>query len=127
MSTKAIISILMNTPAVTALVGGRIQPNIIKQDTVFPAVYVSTDRMEPLACFSGRGVRMGQVEIGVYANSYAECFGILQAIRAALDDYNGTVAGVGVNIRRGQQVADQFDDTDKMHVMVLEYEAITQG
>lgn len=126
MITKSIISILLNAPLVTAKVGTRIFPNIIKQESEFPAVYVSTDRMETIGCMVDEGERQGTVEIGAYADTYMEAHSIISAIRTVMDNYTGSSNNVAIAIFRGIEVTDQFDDVAKKHVKVIEYSAIAE-
>jgi hypothetical protein len=127
MSARAVIQLLKENAAITALVGNSIHANIIKQGATYPAIYVSTDRMNPLNCMVSSGIRTGMIELGVYATTYEKAQEVMQATRTLLDDYEGTVSGVGVAIQRGTQTADQYDPEGGHHVLMIEYDAITQG
>ncbi|WP_162242732.1 hypothetical protein [Dyadobacter sp. Leaf189] len=109
-----------------SLVEDRVQPNIIKAGTHYPAVYVFTDRMTKLGCYGPGETRMGIVEIGVFAESYGQAYNLMKAIREALDDFSGIVNNVGITIMRGEEVADQFDEKSETHIKVIEYEAIAE-
>lgn len=126
MIEKAIIEILLSNTAFANLVGNRVEPNIIKQTTTYPAVYVSGYRMEKLKCTANQGIREGTIEIGVYSDTYGNMTSIIEAIRASLDDFNGTVSGVGINIMRGIDTGDKYDDQEKKHVRIIEYDAFAQ-
>ena len=126
MIVKAIINLLKNDSGIIALVSDRIEPNIIKQDAIYPSIYVSSDRMQKLNCRVDSGIRTGVLEVGVYADSYKQTHDIIEAIRAVLDDYEGTSAGVGISIQRGVDTGDKYDDQDKKHVKIIEYDAIAQ-
>ena len=126
MITTAIKQILLASSAVTALVDDRIEANVLKNDEIYPAIYVSADAMAKPACRTDIGVRIGTIEIGVYASSYAVVKQVVAAITDALDDYDGNVSSVGINIGRGKDTGDKFDVQVKMHVKILEYEATAQ-
>lgn len=126
MIVNAVINLLKNSPAISSLVADRIEPNIIKQDAVYPAIYVSSDRMSKLNCRIDSGIRNGVLEVGVYADSYKQILAIVEAVRSVLDDYEGASAGVGISIQRGVDTGDKYDDQEKKHVKVIEYDALAQ-
>lgn len=126
MITKAIKEILLASIDVTSIVSNRIEANILKNDEVYPAIYVSSDAMSKPQCRTDIGVRIGTIEIGVYASSYLVVKQVVSAITKALDDFDGVVSNVGINIGRGKDTGDKFDDQVKMHVKILEYEAVAQ-
>lgn len=126
MITGAFIQKLLSSTAVTALVGNRIQPNVIKPNTPLPAIYVFSDRMEKLACFNPGGTRTGAVEIGVHSKSYEQSYAVMQAIRAALDEFSGVVNNVAIVITSGNEITDQYDELGETHIKVIEYTAIAE-
>ena len=126
MIVKAIISLLKNSSAISSKISDRIEPNIIKENTIYPSIYVSSDRMQKLSCVVDKGVRSGVLEVGVYADSYKETHEIIEAIRTVLDDFQGSSAGVGISIMRGVDTGDKYDDQEKKHVKIIEYDAVVQ-
>ncbi|MCE7038991.1 DUF3168 domain-containing protein [Dyadobacter sp. CY312] len=126
MITTAIIQKLVATPELTAIVGDRINPNIIKANSAFPAIYVFCDRMEKQGCYDAAGVKEGVVEIGVFAKSYNEARLIIQAIRTALDDFTGIVNNVGLLMMRGKEVSDEYDEKKELHIKVIEFDAVAE-
>lgn len=126
MIVKAIINLLKTNTGITNLVADRIEPNIIKEEAKYPAIYVSSDRMQKLNCRVDAGIRSGVLEVGVYADTYKQTHDIIEAVRAVLDDYEGISAGVGISIMRGVDTGDKYDDQEKKHVKIIEYDAIAQ-
>ncbi len=130
MIAKAITQVLLANSGITALVGNRIDANILKQGTSYPAIYVSTNRMSKLGCTKDSGVRQGVIEVGIYADTLNSAGQVAEAVRLALDEFEGIVAGftptVAINIMSGQDTGDKFDDTAKKHVKIIEYDAIGQ-
>lgn len=126
MIVKAIIGILSNTEAVTDLVGDRINPNIIKEGSSYPAIYVSSDRMTKINCRNDNGTRNGIIEVGVYGDTYASVRNIIEAIRNVLDDFDGVSNNVSICIMRGVDTGDRFDDIAKKHVKIIEYDALAK-
>ncbi|MBO9614205.1 MAG: DUF3168 domain-containing protein [Dyadobacter sp.] len=127
MITRAFIQKLLATSFVTSLVGTRIYPNVIKENATLPAVYVFADGMEDQGCYDPESTKNGSVEIGVYANSYADASNVMSAIRMALDKFSGVISGVGIVIMSAQEVADGFDDKQKAHIKVVEYSALAEA
>lgn len=125
MIEKAIIQLLKQSAGLTALVGNRIYPNIIK-DTVYPAIYVAANRMEKLSCDAPSGVLNGVVEIGVWSPEYQKCYECIQAIRAQLDEYSGLVGNVGITFLRGEEAPDGYDEDVKQHLKSIDYQAFAQ-
>lgn len=126
MIVNAIIGLLKNNAGITGKVNNRIEPNILKQDAIYPSIYVSSDRMQKLSCVVDKGVRSGVLEVGVYADSYKETHEITEIIRTVLDDFQGSSAGVGISIMRGVDTGDKYDDMAKKHVKIIEYDAVVQ-
>ncbi|MCF0074479.1 hypothetical protein LZD49_28600 [Dyadobacter sp. CY261] len=126
MITRAFIQKLLATSYVTALVGTRVYPNVIKEDAKLPAVYVFADGMEDEACYDPQSTKNGSVEIGVLANSYQEVSNAMAAIRLALDKFQGVVSNVGIVIMSGREVTDGYDEKLKAHIKVVEYSAMAE-
>lgn len=126
MITKAFIQKLLNTPGVTNLVDDRIEPNVIKDGTRYPAMYVFADRMTHQGCYDPMGAKTGIVEIGLFTKTYTEAYELMKAVRAALDDFTGIVSNVGIMIMRGEEVADRYDEDSETHIKVIEYEAVAE-
>lgn len=126
MITKAIISVLAGNDGVSAIVGTRIYPNVIKTDSQFPAIAVSADGMEKLSCDNAGGVRMGKIQIFVFASTYQKTHDAINAIRDALDDYAGTVGTVGLTVMSALETSDDYDETRNLHIKVIEYDACAQ-
>ena len=126
MITTAIIKRLLDSPTVVSLVGDRINPNVIKSNSEYPAMYVFTDRMEKQACYDAAGVKQGVIEIGVFSKTYSNARDIIQSIRNSLDDYTGVANNIGLLVMRGKEVSDEYDEVKELHIKVIEFEAIAE-
>jgi hypothetical protein len=125
MITSSIIKILLDNPQISAIVGKRIRPNVIKPDEVFPAMYVSSYRMQKMNCDRSE-VHTGVLEIGVHALEYTKCAELIRLTRNVLDDFSGMVGNVGISILQGEQTPDDYDETGTRNIQVIEYEAYAQ-
>ena len=126
MIAEAIIKILLASADITSLVGNRVEPSILKLSKIYPSIYVSSDRMSKPACSRPNGLRIGAIEVGVYADTYRETGAIIEAIRKTLDDFEGMVQSVGIRIQSGQDTGDKYDDIENKHVKIIEYDAAVQ-
>ncbi|MDR6805569.1 hypothetical protein J2Y45_002122 [Dyadobacter sp. BE34] len=122
MIEEAIIELLLTIPGVTGIVGQRIYPNIIKEGTQLPAMYVAANRMSKMNCDNPMGIKTGVVEIGVHGAEYWHCSDTIMEMRKVLDDYAGKVSNVGLTFNSGEEVADGWDDDLDTHVKIIEYE-----
>lgn len=125
MIANAVITLLLNSP-VTTYVDDRIEPNILKQEMIYPAIYVSSDRMAKLNVRTPEAVYTGVIEVGVYSQGYGEIGAIVKAIQDALDDFDGIVGEVGLRVMRGNDTGDKFDPQVEKHVKIIEFEAVAQ-
>lgn len=126
MISKAIIKKLRDSPTITALVGSRVERNVILENIPLPAIYVNTDSMERLGVVVPESTMIGKIEIGAYAVDYNIVMNIINAIRSVLDDFNGVVNTVAVDVSRGIETTDQYDEVRSAHVKIIEYDGICE-
>lgn len=126
MITTAFIQKLLATSGVTAHVGNRIQPNVIKAETPLPAMYVFSDQMTKQACYNPSGTMEGTVEIGIRALDYSQARNIMLAVRNALDDFTGIVNNVGIMVMRGEETVDEYNEESETHMKVINYQAVAE-
>jgi siroheme synthase (precorrin-2 oxidase/ferrochelatase) len=95
------------------------------QGAVYPFVVYSTDQTQPSDTKDGPSVLdVVSISILTFAKSHITALEIAAAIRAELDRYGGTAAGVDIqSVRFVNQMANQMD-LDK-HIFIIEqmYEA----
>lgn len=109
MSTPDIYELLHSVPTVEAIVADRIFPSVQKGG-VYPSVVftlVSTIRSQTY-CGDTRLVR-GSMQLDMYALKYSEMVTISDAVREAMLDFNGTVAGTRI---RHCALTTEFDSVD---------------
>lgn len=126
MIAKAVIQLLLAHAELISIVGKRIRPNVIKTTETFPAMYVSSYRMEKLDCDDSSGIYSGVIEIGIFSDKYDQCSQIMSLVRNVLDEYSGLVDNVGITIHRGEEAPDDFDEAVTYHIKVIEYQAYAQ-
>ncbi|MCF2443652.1 hypothetical protein L0657_06765 [Dyadobacter sp. CY345] len=79
-----------------------------------------------MPCDNNNGVYSGTIEIGVYAVEYGKCVQIMDLVRSILNNFSGMVGNVGISFQRGQETADDYDETGTMSIKVIEFEAYAQ-
>lgn len=126
MITKSVIQLLLANTSLTAIVGQRIRPNVIKPDETFPAMWVSSYQMQNMPCDNSNGVYSGTIEIGIEALEYGKCVDVMNLVRATLNNYSGKVGNVGISFMTGMETADDYDETGTRSIKVIEIEAYAQ-
>ena len=93
----AIYSILSGDSTLSGLVGTKIYPVKAPQRVTFPYIVYSLSSTDPTDQKDGVSpVDDNTLEVDCYADSYRTAHTIALSIRAALDDYSGTVQGVKI-------------------------------
>lgn len=96
----ALVEILENAAAVSAIIGNRIFPIIIPQQgssaRVPCLVYSQSDTNRMQRFVETDGTRTEQFNIDAYAVGYRECRGLAAATQAALIDYRATHGSVEI-------------------------------
>ena len=120
---KAIFSLLTNDSTVTGLVGTRIYPNTLPNQSTYPAVIYSqvTEEFDP----SKDGpVPTGvfQYQLDIYADTYPTAQNISNAVKSVLDWYTGSVGGQTISrIRKGDESDDIWEDEKELFHVVQNY------
>lgn len=123
---KAIFELLSNDTTVTGLVGTKIYPNIIAQQTTYPAVAYSQVSEEFDSSKDGP-IPTGRFtyQFDIYADTYPTAQSIANAIKSTLDWYTGTAAGQTISrIKKGDESDDIWEE-DKEYFHVVQNYSIT--
>jgi len=95
MSVHAIVyQRLIGRTALTALVGTRIFPDALKQDSAYPAVVYGVSSTEAVQATQERSYRVATVETMVLAETRLAALGAHKEIIAALDRFVGSSGGI---------------------------------
>lgn len=93
----AIYSILAANAGVTALVSTRIYKDEIPQNPTYPCVvFYQSDGWSEEALTSSSGIRYAEYEVMSFATTHLVASNVAEAVRTALNRYNGTSGGVVV-------------------------------
>lgn len=100
MIEDALYSLLSGTAALTALVGARIMPTELTQDAAFPAlVYQRISGVRDHGLSGATGLVESRFQLDAYAepsatsSGYRTAVSVIDAARAGVSAYRGTVAG----------------------------------
>jgi len=87
---KTITSILTNDSALTALVGTKIYPILMEENTKLPAISYLITEINAEYFKQGWAGDAAHFQIRIFAKSYAEANTVALAVRSALERANGT-------------------------------------
>ena len=125
---QMLVKQLQASPAVTALLGTRIYPQVAPQNTT--ADYVTYELLSghPFQDHGGSGgLHRARMSFLSHSATYAGAKAVVAAIRAALDGFSGTMQGVAVGSCLQEMEADAgFDDELRMHVVVVDFTVLYQ-
>lgn len=92
MIENAIYQRLANYTALAALVGARVTPHLMTQDTAYPAVtYFVAAATRETAMGSDPGIVHARVQIDAWGQTYSSTRDVAEQIRAAFERYRGTL------------------------------------
>lgn len=111
---KVVVDLLKADAGVTALVGSRIHPGRLPQNTAFPAIsyeLVSGTEVPSVNAQAGGVLVRSRVQVNVLAKTYAETKSVHEAVRKALQFKRGDFGTVHVvSITRDGIGSDERDD-----------------
>ncbi len=111
---EAIYGRLQAVSGVTNLVGARVYPVVLPQDPTYPAIrYQQIAGARAQAMGSNTGLVNTTVQIDSYSDSYEEARQVAEEVRAALQRFQGTVAGVAIESVFVDGPLDVFEDQIK--------------
>lgn len=122
---SVIYTLLTGNAGVTALVGAKIYPGRLPQNTVMPAIsyeLVSGHEILPINAQAGGVLLRSRVQVTVLAKSYAETKAVHEAARKALLFQRGLIGAVRViSITRDLIGADERDDELGLYIQSVDY------
>lgn len=114
MITDAIYTILSGDATLTAQVGTRIYGADAPQETANPCVIYEISGQEPEYTKDGAAtVIYTNLEVDVFADSYKAGRSISDLVKAALDQYSGTVNGHKIDLIQWEGTSDGGVDQDR--------------
>jgi hypothetical protein len=122
MIEQDVVEVLLADAAVEALVGDRIFPVTVRYETQLPAVTYQRMSGERTYTMGGRGgwatVRIG---MSAWARDYSAARSIADAVRVALDAYEGGGTN-DIQIARVADTADAYEETLGCYLCSLDVE-----
>lgn len=119
----AIFELLRTDTTVKGLVADRIYPDQIPQDVVYPAIVHFKTEADELTHKGGtRTTHKIELQIEIYCEKYGETEDIAAAVKAALENYNGTVKGIDIqSCYFNSQSNENFLTEMEAHVIAQSY------
>lgn len=100
-----------------------VEANIIRDSSQFPAIYIAQAEMIKNHCYGGYMLR-GNIEIGVYADTYAVAEEVIGLLRTLFDRHRETFEGMNITYNTGEEEADSYDDEVKKEVKVITFPVV---
>lgn len=123
---KAIYNILKNNSAVHNLIGDKIFPYAIEENTQLPVAVYRVPVITPEYTKDGVVEEENKVEILALSNSYANCLDIGAAIRSALEYKKGTVENINIVQSRVDSIEETYDFEGNVYMNKFNFSIITK-
>ena len=109
MIEKRIVDLLLDDTAVKALVGTRIAPVVLRQETGMPCLVYRRLDSNPEYTLAGRaGWRTVTVQVVCWSADYTHARGLAEAVRDALDSYSETSGTGSIRFISVSDGADEY-------------------
>lgn len=122
---KVINSLISADAGVQAVVGTRIYPSRLPQNTTMPAIayqVVSGTELTPIDAQAGYQIMRTRVQITAMGKNYVDVKNALEAVRLACLYKSGTIAGVKViSITRDIVGPDTRDDDLSIYIQSIDF------
>jgi hypothetical protein len=117
----AIYAILAANAGVTALVSTRIYKDEGLQNATYPCVvFYQSDGWSEETLTSSSGIRYAEYEVMAFASTHIAAYNVAEAVRTALNRYNGSAGGVTVLDIKVTGESSEKDDNIGMFLKSIE-------
>ena len=94
---EALVAYLLAQPGLTALIGNRLYPDLLEDDTSLPAVvYLNVSDTKDHTLAGQLDLESPVIQFTAYATTKAGAKAVAAQLKTALSDYHGTLSGVPV-------------------------------
>lgn len=129
MIEQAFRGLLAANTGLSALVGAKIYPLVVPQNTAYPAVVYQVISKIPNSepCQGeqhSENVQQARMQVSIYAEKYEQIVAIDEAIRSALDYYKGTVGTVQISSLRFLSARDLYAQEALVYHRAIDYRII---
>lgn len=116
---KVIYSLLSASTDLQAIVGQKIFPVVIPEKTGMPAMVYALEGNQPTQIKQAASpIDVLTYSITIFVDDFAEAQAAMDAVRAALDQQSGTIAGAEIDNITFQGEADEPYDFEKQFFVV---------
>ena len=110
---QALVSRLLADPTVSGSVGNRIHPQIVPQDSTYPAISYSRISSSPVPVLSGTsGLTFHRFQVNAWSPSYSTTRTLASGIRSALDGKEATMLLNDI---------DLYDESARLHYCAMDF------
>jgi hypothetical protein len=122
MIEAGLYSLLTANAGLTALVGNRIYPVLVPEPPTYPCLSYQVVASHSTYTFEGKQLGSKLFQFDAWGTSFSDCKNILNALRNALDTYQGTLTdGTRVLCALSEQEIDQFEEDSRVYRSLAEY------
>ncbi len=122
---KVIYTLLGADVGVIALVGAKVYPSRIPQNTVMPAIVyeaISGHEITPIDAQAGYQLMRTRIQVTAMGKNYADVKNVIEAARVACLYKSGTIGGVKVlSITRDGMGPDLRDDALALYIQSIDF------
>ena len=109
MIEQRIVSLLAADAAITAAVGQRLNPVVLRQETALPSLVYRRLASDPEYTLAGRaGWRSVTVQIFCWAQEYSQARALAERVRVVLDAYSETESAGSIRFVSVSDGADEY-------------------
>ena len=118
-------TLLLGDAGVMALVGGRVSPSRMPQNTPMPAIvyeFISGTELSPIDAQAGFQIMRSRVQVTAMGKNYADVKNVIEAVRMSCLYKSGVIAGVKVlAITRDLMGPDLRDDDLTLYIQSIDF------
>ena len=118
-------TLLLGDAGVMALVGGRVSPSRMPQNTPMPAIvyeFISETELSPIDAQAGFQIMRSRVQVTAMGKNYADVKNVIEAVRMSCLYKSGVIAGVKVlAITRDLMGPDLRDDDLTLYIQSIDF------
>jgi hypothetical protein len=120
-----VYSMLADDPGIAAIVGTRIYPTILPQNTPYEAI--TYQRISNTGTNGSTALRGTRYQINCWAETYAEAQALAAAVKARGEEFTDTSETPGIKMALVVNELDDYDDDEKVHRVIVDLILTTTG
>lgn len=125
---EGFVAYVLAQSAITTLIGTRIMPAPLRQDSDLPAVsYQLISQRDDVLHDGPQGLPDARLQLDCWADSYASARALAEAIRTAVHAYRGMMGVVNVQRAKVENIVDGFEPNTGQQRVIMDVLLMYQG